>query len=66
MFSRHPELKDIFTMSHQSSGAQREALFNAICAYATNIENLAIILPAVEKIAQKHVSLNILPEHYRR
>ncbi|WP_109401884.1 NO-inducible flavohemoprotein [Proteus terrae] len=64
MFSRHPELKDIFTMSHQSSGAQREALFNAICAYATNIENLATILPAVEKIAQKHVSLNILPEHY--
>lgn len=64
MFSRHPELKDIFTMSHQSSGAQREALFNAICAYATNIENLATILPAVEKIAQKHTSLNILPEHY--
>ncbi|OAT45854.1 flavohemoprotein [Proteus hauseri ATCC 700826] len=64
MFSRHPELKDIFTMSHQSSGAQREALFNAICAYATNIENLTTILPAVEKIAQKHVSLNILPEHY--
>lgn len=64
MFSRHPELKDIFTMSHQSSGAQREALFNAICAYATNIENLTTILPAVEKIAQKHASLNILPEHY--
>lgn len=64
MFSRHPELKDIFTMSHQSSGAQREALFNAICAYASNLENLAAILPAVEKIAQKHVSLNIRPEHY--
>lgn len=64
MFSLHPELKDIFTMSHQSNGAQREALFNAICAYATNLENLPAILPAVEKIAQKHVSLNIRPEHY--
>ncbi|MDC5888235.1 NO-inducible flavohemoprotein [Proteus mirabilis] len=64
MFSRHPELKDIFTMSHQSSGAQREALFNAICAYATHLEDLPAILPAVEKIAQKHASLNILPEHY--
>lgn len=64
MFAQHPELKDIFTMSHQTNGAQREALFNAICAYAANIENLPAILPAVEKIAQKHASLNILPEHY--
>ncbi len=43
-------------MSNQSSGDQREALFNAICAYATNIENLAALLPTVERIAQKHTS----------
>ncbi len=34
MFSHNPELKDIFNMSNQRNGDQREALFNAICAYA--------------------------------
>ncbi|WP_140920079.1 NO-inducible flavohemoprotein [Limnobaculum xujianqingii] len=64
MFQHNPELKDIFNLSHQFSGAQREALFNAICAYAVNIENLAAILPAVERIAHKHTSFNIQPEQY--
>ncbi|MEG0278152.1 MAG: NO-inducible flavohemoprotein [Morganella sp. (in: enterobacteria)] len=64
MFHQHPELKDIFTMSHQQSGAQREALFNAICAYAMNIDNPGVLSAAIEKIANKHVSLLIKPEHY--
>ncbi len=49
MFTHNPELKDIFNMSNQRNGDQREALFNAICAYAVNIENLEVLLPAVEK-----------------
>lgn len=64
MFSHNPELKEIFNMSNQRNGDQREALFNAICAYATNIENLAVLLPAVEKIAQKHTSFQIKPDQY--
>ncbi|EPS5684727.1 NO-inducible flavohemoprotein [Cronobacter sakazakii] len=64
MFTHNPELKEIFNMSNQRNGDQREALFNAICAYATNIENLAALLPAVEKIAQKHTSFNIKPAQY--
>lgn len=64
MFHHNPELKDVFNLTHQSSGAQREALFNAICAYAVNIENLAVLLPAVERIAQKHASFSIQPEQY--
>ncbi len=65
MFKHNPELKDIFNMSHQTNGDQREALFNALCAYASNIDNLSALLPAVEKIAHKHTSLNIQPEHYK-
>lgn len=65
MFEHNPELKEIFNMSNQRNGDQREALFNAICAYATNIENLAALLPAVERIAQKHASFNIQPEQYQ-
>lgn len=49
MFAHNPELKEIFNMSNQRNGDQREALFNAIAAYASNIENLPALLPAVEK-----------------
>lgn len=65
MFAHHPELKDIFNMSHQKNGNQREALFNAICAYANNIDNIAALVPAVEKIAQKHTSFLITKEQYQ-
>ncbi|WP_346825947.1 NO-inducible flavohemoprotein [Serratia inhibens] len=65
MFEHNPELKDVFNMNNQRNGDQRQALFDAICAYAANIENLAALLPAVERIAQKHTSLNIQPEQYQ-
>lgn len=64
MFKYNPELKEIFNMSNQRNGDQREALFNAIAAYASNIDNLAALLPAVEKIAQKHTSFQIQPDQY--
>lgn len=64
MLAQHPELKNVFNMNNQRNGGQREALFNAICAYGANLENLTAILPAVEKIAQKHTSLNIQPAQY--
>ncbi len=64
MFAHNPELKEIFNMSNQRNGDQREALFNAIAAYASNIDNLPALLPAVEKIAQKHTSFQIKPEQY--
>ncbi|WP_437887440.1 NO-inducible flavohemoprotein [Phytobacter sp. V91] len=64
MFTHNPELKDIFNMSNQRNGDQREALFNAIAACASNLDNLAALLPAVEKIAQKHTSFQINSEQY--
>ncbi|WP_440877811.1 NO-inducible flavohemoprotein [Vibrio natriegens] len=65
MFTHNPELKDIFNMSNQRNGDQREALFNAICAYAANIENLPALLGAVEKIAHKHTSFLITADQYQ-
>lgn len=64
MFNHNPELKDIFNMSNQFTGAQREALFNAVYGYAANIDNLPALLPVVEKIAQKHASFNITADMY--
>lgn len=64
MFKHNPELKHIFNLSHQHSGGQPAALFNAVAAYAKNIDNLAALSGAVERIAHKHTSFNIQPEHY--
>jgi nitric oxide dioxygenase len=58
-------IRDLFNQSHHGeTGSQPRALATAILAYARNIEGLAALAPAVERIAQKHVGLNILPEHY--
>lgn len=64
MFAHNPELKHIFNLSHQHSGGQPAALFNAVAAYAKNIDNLGALSGAVERIAHKHTSFNIQPEHY--
>jgi nitric oxide dioxygenase len=64
LFSHNPELQDIFNMANQHSGRQQVALFEAIAAYAKNIENLAVLTTAVERIAQKHTSFNIKAPHY--
>lgn len=64
MFRCNPELKNIFNMSNQQSGRQQFALFNAIAAYAHNIEQPAVLKAAIERIAHKHASLLVQPEHY--
>lgn len=62
---RNEEIRDLFNQSHHGdSGSQPRALTAAILAYASNIDNLGALAPAVERIAQKHVGLQILPEHY--
>ncbi|OUI99809.1 NO-inducible flavohemoprotein [Acetobacter sp. DsW_54] len=60
----NPEIRDLFNMSHQKDGEQPKALALAVLAYARNINNLGALGAMVERIAEKHVGLNILPEHY--
>ena len=58
-------IRHLFNESHHGeTGSQPRALAVAILAYARNIDNLGALGGAVERIAQKHVGLNILPEHY--
>ena len=64
MFTHHPELKNLFNMGNQQSGKQQTALAMAVLAYAENISNPAVLMPAVDLIGHKHVSLNIQPEQY--
>lgn len=64
LFQDHA-VRALFNQSHQGGdGSQTRALAQAILAYAQNIDNLEVLAPAVERIAHKHVSLHILPEHY--
>ena len=70
VFTEYPQLKGVFNMSHQRptsdhpNGAQRQALKQAVIAYAKNIHQLEALLPSVYIITQKHVSVGVLPEHY--
>jgi nitric oxide dioxygenase len=58
-------IKALFNHANQGEGGgQVKALAGAVLAYARNIDNLAVLAPAVERIAQKHVGYHILPEHY--
>lgn len=60
-----PHIKRLFNHSNQGEGgAQVHALAAAIIAYAENIDNLAPVVPVVERIAHKHIGYHILPEHY--
>jgi nitric oxide dioxygenase len=64
MFRDNPELKDVFNLAHQRSGGQPLALFNAVAAYARNIDNLGALAGAVERIAHKHTGFLIQPAQY--
>src|SRR4051794_15412242 len=58
-------IRDLFNQSHHGeTGSQPKALAAAVLAYAQNIDRLDVLGAAVERIAQKHVGLQILPEHY--
>ena len=65
MFTHNPELNDTFNMSNQHTGRQIEALFQAIAAYAKNIDNLSVLNNIVERIAHKHTSFHIKPDDYK-
>jgi nitric oxide dioxygenase len=58
-------IKNLFNQSHHGEeGTQPRALAGAVHAYADNINRLDELGPMIERIAQKHVALGILPEHY--
>jgi nitric oxide dioxygenase len=64
LLAKNPELKNIFNMTNQKSGNQKQALAMAVYAFAKYVDNLSVILGDVERIAQKHASLGIKAEHY--
>ncbi|MBD9483424.1 NO-inducible flavohemoprotein [Pseudomonas sp. PDM14] len=64
MLSEHPEVRPLFNQAHQASGDQPRALANGVLMYARHIDQLQELGPLVGRVVNKHVSLQILPEHY--
>ncbi len=64
LFSNEPELKNIFNLGNQAGGQQQQALALAVLAYAQNIENPSALAPVASRIAHKHASIGIRPDHY--
>src|SRR4051812_19010853 len=64
LMSEHPEVRPYFNQAHQASGAQPRALANGVLMYAKHIDQLEQLGDLVSQIVNKHVALDILPEHY--
>ncbi|KAI0413004.1 flavohemo protein [Xylaria grammica] len=64
LLDANPELRNVFNEANQVGGAQPRALAGAVFAYATYVDDLGKLGAAVERIAHKHASLNVQPEHY--
>lgn len=70
MLPNNKQVSELFNPTHQvvlpgdKVARQPQALAQSVLAYAENIDNLGALASAVERIAQKHVSVHVLPEHY--
>ncbi|BBN62148.1 flavohemoprotein [Pseudomonas sp. KUIN-1] len=64
MLDTHPEVRPLFNEAHQANGSQPRALANGVLMYARNIDRLENLGGLASQIINKHVALQILPEHY--
>ncbi|KAK3937794.1 putative flavohemo protein [Diplogelasinospora grovesii] len=64
MIRENPELRNIFSITSQATGRQPRALAGAVLAYATYADDLGKLTRAVERIAHKHVSLQVTAAQY--
>jgi nitric oxide dioxygenase len=66
MFAEHPELLRVFNLGNQATGEQSRALAASVVAYAVQLidPDAPSFQHVMRRIAYKHVSLGIRPEHY--
>lgn len=64
LLGNYPQVKPLFNSAHQGSGRQPRVLASSILTYARHIDDLTPLREAVTRITNKHVALQILPEHY--
>jgi nitric oxide dioxygenase len=61
MFSKYPQVKELFK---DSEPTQYKKLANAVYAYAANIDNLEALHLGISTMTKAHVKTNVKPEHY--
>eukprot|EP00873_Tetraselmis_striata_P015776 jgi/Tetstr1/436040/TSEL_024919.t1 len=69
MLTNNPSVSELFNKTHQvemggEKAFQPNALACSVHAYAAHIDDLGALTEAVERIAQKHVSLMVTEEQY--
>jgi nitric oxide dioxygenase len=64
LLAEHPEVRPFFNETHQAKGDQPRALANGVLMYAKNIDRLEAMGPLATQIVNKHVALQVMPEHY--
>lgn len=64
MLGEYPQVRPLFNQAHQASGDQPRALAHSVLMYAKHIDRLEGLGNLPAQIINKHVSLQVLPEHY--
>ena len=64
LLAEHPDVRPLFNQANQVSGEQPRALANGVLMYAKHIDRLEALGDMAAQIVNKHVALQILPEHY--
>jgi hemoglobin-like flavoprotein len=64
LLSQNPTLNNIFNLTNQKTGHQSLALASSLHAYASNIDDLGVLSPALQRICHKHASMSVKAEHY--
>lgn len=64
LLNDHPQLSSFFNLTHLSDGNQPRALARSVIMYAKNINQLEQLGDLVNRVVNKHVALQIQPEHY--
>src|SRR5699024_1886671 len=63
LFSRHPELYNIFNQSNQERGLQQEALAYGVYLAGINIVNFEPIQSLVTRVAKNNRALKVRPNN---
>ncbi len=64
LFGQYPELIPMFNQASQKSECQQQSFALVMTAWAEHITRPEVLEPVLAIVANKHVSLGILPEHY--
>ncbi|MBV8603849.1 MAG: NO-inducible flavohemoprotein [Pelomonas sp.] len=64
MLAEFPAVRPLFNQAHQASGEQPRALAHSVLMYAKHIDRLEALGDLPARIVNKHVALQVLPEHY--